>query len=156
MNIPLSEIEFRDVELDDINYIKNSWLLSCKESPEFSYVTNGIFFKNHADIVESLIQFSNIIILCSTQDTQVIFGYVVYDFVNGDLIIDWAAVKKSFRNMGIFSMMLERIYKDLELSLQHDQYYFTHLPSDTSKFILRSQFQKHKALFNPYLRSRYL
>lgn len=87
----------------DESFVFNSWLKSFKDSAMMTGVSSTIYFKEMHDVIKSIISDPNtsIIIACSNDDDETIFGYAVGQAVGAALILHWVYVKHTFRNFGI-------------------------------------------------------
>jgi len=96
----------------DINFIFNSWLKSYRNSDFAKSQCNAVYFENHKQIVTTLINKSLIVVACSPDDVNHVFGYVVYQFLPGNnLLVHYAYVKHTYRRMGIAKDFISKIRK---------------------------------------------
>jgi hypothetical protein len=128
---------------EDTNFILSSWLRSYRLSSQFAHrITDAIFYHYHQLIVQRILTRSKILIACLPDDPSVIIGYLVYEQYAEQPLIQYAYVKKPFRNEGVLTSLIEAAEIDLEQPAQ-----FSHM-TEASEAIAR---HFPKLTYNPYL-----
>lgn len=150
-----SQILMREAELDDFNYLKSTWMRSCRSNPEFMYLKDDYFYPHHGEVIRRMLMKSNVIILSFAEDPKVIIGFAIYSMDNIGLVFDWVYVKKTFRRMGVYSYVTDKIidYYNKEYR-ENRNYWFTHLPQRGYEFIAQREYKRLGLLYNPFLRER--
>ena len=97
---------------EDTNFIFNSWLKSYRSSDFAKNQCNAVFFENYKKIVSDIINRSMITMVCSPDDDNHLFGYVVFEYLPGNnLLVHYLYVKHTYRKNGIAKFLLEKIRK---------------------------------------------
>lgn len=90
----------RQANGDDISFIYATWLNSFREDSDRGYeCRKSIFFAEYNLVADRILEDLNteILVACSPENQNVIFGYLVYE----PGIIHYAYVKELFRKLGI-------------------------------------------------------
>ena len=134
------QIALRAALPTDLPFIYSSWLKSYRHSYFAKNITNTIYFKEHHDIIESLLDKSQIVIACDKHDQTQIFGYMVANFVDNIFTVHYLYVKHPYRKLGLGSTLL-RTMSDLKtLSC------YTHETSVAQRLAAKYNF-----VYHPYL-----
>jgi hypothetical protein len=126
-----SEITFRKYESEDENFIMSSLLRSYRDSVVNKDIPTKIYYDNQRSVTSKLLESADILVACSPDMSDQIYGYVVYEQPS---LLHYIYVKYTFRKFGIAKELLSRA----ELTTPT---IITHSPrSKTADFI-----------YNPYL-----
>ena len=136
-----SQVQIRSATEADVPFIFNSWLKSYKGSHAVKAISAPVYFDFHHRAIEKLLQRSQVLVLCSPDDSTQVFGYLVHESVESVPVVHYAYVKYAFRGMGLCSMLL----KQAGLEKQSGGFY-THETHSTLKLVNGSKF-----VYNPYL-----
>lgn len=136
-----SQVQIRTATEADIPFIFNSWLKSYRSSAFAKPISNPVYFDFQHKVIEKLLQRSQVFMLCSTQDSAQVYGYVVTEEVDGVKVLHYCYIKYAFRGMGLCSSLL----KHANLSKEQGGFY-THDTHATTKLLGKTKF-----VHNPYL-----
>jgi predicted nucleic-acid-binding protein len=97
---------YRDVETNDIRFIKTSMLRSMLDNPH----NKAISKESMVEVIDKLIETSEIKIICSDEDFDAIFGYAIYRRIAKDcLVLHGFLVKKQYQKLGLFGDFLDKV-----------------------------------------------
>ena len=102
------EIAFRAAIKDDIPYILNSWLNGYRPTTSKS-MPKSDYFAITEPLFKSILLRSGAIIACDPADPEFIFGFVVAERLQDELIIHWINTKHIYRKAGIAKAMFRYI-----------------------------------------------
>ena len=96
---------------DDLNFIYDSWLSSCRYDSPLGNCKNSIFFDNYRRIIDDVLSLDNthVFVACLTEDPHVILGYLACELPN---IIHYIFTKDAFRQFGIAKALVTHAFKD--------------------------------------------
>jgi len=134
-------ILYRPLAEEDRSFIYSSWLKSYRNGTGCRNVDNSIYFFNHHKVVESLLQRAKTIVCCNSDDPKVIYGYVVYEEVEGSFVLHYVYVKNIYRKLGLAKKMLAETKHDFNVLGC-----YTH---QTGVGIAKEE--KYNLLYHPYL-----
>lgn len=134
-------IQLRKPHKEDVPFIFSSWLHSYRSSLHTKNVVNTVYFGEHHDLLERIMNRSEAVIACNADDPNQIFGYIVYERIDNALVVHYIYVKQSFRKLGIGKTLLQSTGWQ-----KGDAFIFTH---DT--YISAKLAMKYRAMFNPYV-----
>ena len=115
------EIKIRNPSPEDIPFIYATWLNSyCHDSALGKSVRNSVFHKEYKEVIDRIIQNSQALIACHTDDPNVLFGYLIYS----DGVAHYSFVKEAFRRFGIAKELLKESNLDIEkMIVTHKTFY---------------------------------
>lgn len=95
--------DMRAPALEDLNFIRNSWLKSYRDNPAVSCVSTTVYYQRMHAILDNLIAdpATRCVIACDPGMPGQIFGYGVGELQGSDLYIHWVYTKHPFRNFGL-------------------------------------------------------
>ena len=137
-----SQVQIRTATEQDVPFIFNSWLRSYKASQRT--VTPAVYFDFQHKLVQSILQRSNVNMLCSPDDSQQLFGYLVHEVIDSVPVLHYGYIKHDFRQLGLMSVLL----KHAGVARDSGAYY-TH--ETNSIFKVRNSYKL--LVYNPYLAS---
>ena len=130
------------VPSQDFNFISNSWLEDYRRNSFFSHdIPNSIYYPNHTSVITKLIERSSVLLIVNPSDQNQIYGYIVFEFFLGDLIIHWIHVKDKFRKFHLATKLLSSITTPKETPI-----FASHMTKITKSLI-----KTYKITYNPYL-----
>lgn len=138
-----SQVHIRTATEKDIGFLFNSWLKSFKASPAVKSIPGAVYFDAHHKVIESIFKRAVVLVACSPQDPNQIFGYCCTEEVEGVQVLHYCYTKEAFRRMGLQALLLE------EAKLG-PSYFYTHYTKLFAEQIRRNNF---KAVYNPYLQT---
>lgn len=157
-------IIYRAPTQGDLNFILDSWLKSYRQSDFASFVPNKLYFEYHKLIVQDILKRSQILMISDPEDSNHVYGYVVFEQFNGYNILHYLYIKYTYRNLGFAKAALQVAFPDFlqtEIHLTHlDK---SHLrqskfdkQEDGSPAIYRQSFfmkkkDQYKLVYNPYM-----
>lgn len=102
----LGIIKYRAVNSEELSFIYSTWLKSYSISGANCFNDNHLYYKYQRMLIDKLLGQSSVLV--AEVDGEVL-GYIVFEIKTPFLMIHWAYVKKTFRGMGIYQAMLNRI-----------------------------------------------
>jgi hypothetical protein len=93
--------DLREMVEADRPFILSSWLKSYRNADTVVHVNNEDYYKGQADLINQLIDRSNVIIACDPEYPTSMFGYVIYE----DNVIHYIYCKFSFRRHGVATLL---------------------------------------------------
>lgn len=97
----------------DTNFIFNSWLKSYRSSAFAKDQCNTVFFDNYKRVIATIIDRSLISILCSPDDPNHLYGYIVYEDLPGqNLLVHYVYVKHTYRKSGLAKELIKSARKN--------------------------------------------
>jgi hypothetical protein len=124
---------------NDIPYIFSSWLKSYKAT--LPNVPTNIYYTQQHKVIEDILAKSQTIILCSSEDPDQIFSYVVFEATTEQTTIHWLNTKYSFRRLGFATQLLQLLPTDTPSFYSHQSRLSTLLAD------------KHNLSYNPFQES---
>lgn len=100
-NVKDTEVLLRPVGSNDFSFIFSSWLKSFKGSDRVKHLKDSEYYAVQKSIVKDLLETCDIIIACSPEDTDQVFGYIVYK----DSVVHYIYVKFFFRLFGLAKIL---------------------------------------------------
>lgn len=110
----------RPLSPNDIPFVFNSWLKSYRESPQVACIPNTVYYDKFHATIEQVMNDSAILVACSPEDPNLLYGYVVAELKDETLIFHWVYVKHPFRNFGLAKEMEKEI-----LTISHKNVAYT-------------------------------
>lgn len=136
-----AEIETRDAYLEDVPFIFATWLRSYRHASAFARkISNEVYFARHHMVIDLILKRagSKVSVAHPRGEPDVILGYVVSEKQpDGEDVVHYTYVKKSFRQMGVASAL----WKNLEKK----KWVFTHYTTDTDWVV-----RKYDLTYDPY------
>ncbi len=143
-NIPIA---IRDGVPEDVSFIFSSWLKSYRGGGGMlqRHVDNTIYFTEQHKLVERLLKRCVVKIATDPADPATIYGYIVYEHLDGILTMHYGYVKQTFRAMGVLRQLLK--------SFDHDWNgagLYTHSTIIAARLSL-----KYNLVYHPYILVNY-
>jgi GNAT superfamily N-acetyltransferase len=109
----IPKMKLRAPNLDDANFIFNSWLKSYRNSAFAKPQCNTVYYSNYKAIVNNLLERGLVLVACNEEDESQVFGYIVYeDLPNDNLLAHYIYVKHTYRKMGIAKRLISSVRKN--------------------------------------------
>lgn len=142
MNQLQNLVKYRNLKLNDINFIYSTWLKSYRQSPWAESMSNDIFFSQHKVLIDSIIArpTASVIVICNPEDEEQVYGYLVSEANLS--ILHFAYIKYNYRKLG----MMKSLLGQLGCSTTPSVTFITHLPRRFD--MLKTKFNLQ---YNPYL-----
>ena len=135
-------IEIREAYPSETNFIYNSWIKSGHRSRVYEMVAKEIYTLNQHDIITHVLARANVIVAQEHNKPENIYGYLVYQHVDGVLVVHYAYTKQIFRRLGILNSLLAATGFDKKASLG----FYTHSTKAAHDMEARLNL-----IYNPYL-----
>lgn len=100
-------IAVREIFPEEHNFVLNSWIKSGYRSKQMECVAKEIYTLNQHEVITSLLVRSNVLVAQELDKPENLYGYIVYDYIDGIFVLHYAYVKQFFRGLGVFRTMLE-------------------------------------------------
>lgn len=88
------------------NFIYNSWIKSGHRSRALDMVAKEIYTINQHDVITHFLARSSVIVAQEINRPESLYGYIVYQWLDGVFVCHYAYVKQYYRNIGIFKALL--------------------------------------------------
>lgn len=138
-------VEVRSLIETDLPFIFNSWLKAFRNSKFAAEVQQNVYFSEQHKLIEKLLGRCQTLIIGAANDPATVYGYVVYEYIQGIFVLHFAYVKHDFRTLGLF--------KELMKATKHD---FSTLGMYTHRirggYVLED---KYNLVYSPYLLINY-
>ncbi|MEZ0209216.1 MAG: hypothetical protein ACAH17_03525 [Candidatus Paceibacterota bacterium] len=134
-------IAIRDAQEGDIPFIFSSWLKSFRPGLVCRHVDNTIYYAEHHKVVEKILKRATCLVATDPADPATIYGYLVFERIDGILTIHYSYVKHTFRAMGVLRQLLK--------SFEHD---WNNAGLFTHSTILGARLSlKYNLVYHPYI-----
>jgi hypothetical protein len=105
-------IAAREALPEDLNFVFNSWLISFKQSKTLQNVEGAFYYQGQHNIIERCLRQSETLMLVDANKTEDIYGYIVYQQIDGIFTLHFAYIKHIYRGLGLFRHMLSLVRSD--------------------------------------------
>lgn len=137
----LEQVRLRPATEADVPFIFNSWLRCYRNSPNMRGCENPVFFQQHHILIEGLCRRSSILVACSAANVSVIYGYVVVETIENNMVVHFAYVKEIYRKLGLGAHLMSHFGWTKTTPI-----FATHRTFMTDQLA-----QKFPIVYNPYL-----
>lgn len=137
-------IEIRQALDIEHPFIYHSWIKSGQRSDATKLIAKEIYTLNQHDIITHILARANVIVAQELNKPESIYGYLVYQFVDGVFVVHYAYVKHAFRSLGILKSLLAAAGFDRNSNIG----FYTHVTKN-SHYVEA----KVNMFYNPYLLS---
>ena len=125
----------------DVSFLFSSWLKSYRDSKFGESITTTIYYTEHHKVVERLLKTCEVYVACNPKDQTELFGYICGERVENILVIHYAYVKHTYRQLGLGKMLLNQ---------------FSHTPDAAAIFTHNTKAadrlaKKFNFVYSPYL-----
>ncbi len=141
-----AEVYIRDAAEADLPLIFSSWLKSFRNGTFAKFIDNTIYFEQHHKVIEKLLKRSKVRVACSPTNPEDIFGYLVWEKMDGVFILHYGYTKHTFRNLGVFAQLMKDTGETFETSGLHTH---TTIPCTTLM-------PRYELIYHPYILINYL
>ena len=137
------KFRIRRVEKQDIPFILSSWLKSFWNAPAVRGMTKTLYFRHEREAAVRLIQQSSIVMAVNPEDGDEIYGYIVYEVVDGAYIMHYVYVKQAYRRKGLATNLIVRTIGDCEVA------FYSHRTAGSARLAnkYKLNYTPHMALF---------
>ena len=135
------KVYFRDAQPEDVSFIFNSWLKSYRNAKAVSHVPSSIYYTEHHKVLEKILKTCNVTIASNPMDKSQIYGYVVFEKIDGFNVFHYAYTKHPFRKMGIMNALVRTVHRDPSVGCL-----YTHDTAIGSRIA-----PKYNGVYHPYL-----
>lgn len=142
---PRLPVVIRDAVEADVPFIFNSWLKSFRNGSFPKGTDNSIYFTEQHKLIERLLKTCSVKIAADPKDPQNIFGYIVFEQIDGIWVFHYAYTKHSFRALGVA--------RELARSLDHD--FNTAAICSHHTFLAERICPKYNLIYHPYILINY-
>lgn len=132
--------QIRQATPEDFNFVANSYLKSYRTAPEAKAMVNDIYFPEYKTRLIHMASTGTILVACSNEDPDQIFGYIMVGEVGTYSILHYVYVKFPFRRLGIAKALTLAALPDIGNKLT----IVTHQPKNW-----RAVEDKYALLFQP-------
>lgn len=144
-------ILIRPYELDDQEFIFNSWLKSFRESPQCEHLNDKIYYSEHHRVIEGILDYATTLVAVNPDDPSHIMGYLVY--VPWPFVLHYCFTKSLFRKLGVQRKLLAHAMQQTLADSPHDELIiYSHWTFHVKKLLKNYPLQ----VYNPYLQQRRL
>jgi len=123
-------IIYRPPTPDDLTFIMSSWLKSYRNSDFANFLSNDVYYKSHAIVIQEILDRSNVAMIVDPQDPNHLYGYIVFENFKGSFVLHYIYIKYAYRNLGLCKDALQAAYPNF----RKKEFFITHL----DKTVLRS------------------
>lgn len=107
-------VELRRIKPKDRAFIFSSWLRSFRDAPFAKNISNTIYFEHHHELIERLLDESEVIIACDKNDPDTICGFICAQMIDGIFTIHYIYTKHTYRRLGIGEYLLNAFEHDTQ------------------------------------------
>jgi len=141
-NKPRLPIEIRKGYDHETNFIYNSWIKSGHRSRTHEIIAKELYTLNQHDVITHVLARANVIVAQELDKPESLYGYLVYQWLDGVFVVHYAYTKQVFRSLGVLSSLLQ--YAGFEP--QQSAGFYTH----TTK-AAHAIDTKLNLIYNPYI-----
>lgn len=139
-------ISIREANEGDLHFVFSSWLKSYRSSGwGCKFVDNTIYFTEQHKLVERLLKRCTTLIATDPADPATIYGYVVFEKIDGILVFHYCYTKHTFRAMGVLRQLLKSMDHDWNMAGL-----YTHMTKLFDRLSL-----KYNLVYHPYILVNY-
>lgn len=140
----LLSFQIRDAIALDVPFILATWKNRMRRVGERAYLTNSVYFHHEGGRIQKILMRTGVRVtcLCSQEDPNHLYGYVVHEMIGEAFVIHFAYVKQVYQGMGLMTLAIKRIYPRFML----EEVAITHIVPELVHKTLR-----YRLKFNPYL-----
>lgn len=136
-------MNFRDFKESDRDYITRSFLFSyLGSSSEAKRCNKDCYMVGQNKVINNLLDNNKCIVAADLQDSDLIYGFVIYEIAPTTDILHYCYIRKDFRNNGIVHLMIKQCQKNDILAISH-------LTDDIKPARLKKFW--NKVIYDPYL-----
>ncbi len=134
------ETYIREADPEDMPFVYSSWLKSLQ--PFMHQIDKRIFFKQHKNLIDSILRRSSVMISCNPHEKDQIFGYVVYE-PGSVVVMHYIYTKHTYRRLGIANELYDLVSMS---SKDNAPMIASHYSLALEEFLT-----KWDLIFNPYI-----
>ena len=139
-------IQQRKFKDSDRDFVTNSLIRSfLSGSSEARQIHKDSYLRAHNKTVNGLLDNCSCTIMCDSEDSDLIYGFMIYEQLKDYDVLHYIYVRKTFREKGLAHKMLEACKsKNGSVALSHK--------TDDFKPARLKKYWKDKIIYDPYLR----
>ena len=99
----------RPAKGNDVACITSNWLNTFRNAASSWGVPNTEYFYYEHKVLEWILPRSTTVIMCPEEDPDQIVGFMVYEKLEGALLVHWVHIKVDFRGRGLARGMVEAV-----------------------------------------------
>lgn len=99
-------LAFRQAGEQDVSFLFNSWMTSFRQAPSLQRVAQPFYFNGQHKLIERILAQSQVLLVVDKDTPHNIYSYIVYEKVEGVLVLHYAYTKQTFRKLGLFKKLL--------------------------------------------------
>lgn len=105
----MSDLIIRPMQIDDLPFVKSTWLRHYKDHSDFAKpIRNSLFFPRHSKIIDQILMRENTeaLIASHIDEPDVILGFLIHETQDVP-VIHYAYVVEKARGLGVGREMIE-------------------------------------------------
>lgn len=132
----------RSMQQGDRNFILNSWLKSFRNAPSVNGMENPAYFHEQSKVITELLDNCAVLMAVDPKDNDSIFGYLVYQWADGQFVIHYVYTKHTFRNKGVAQYLIHKA----GFALGETAAWYTHATKTSPRVAY-----KFRCIYNPFI-----
>jgi hypothetical protein len=125
---------------DDKPFVYDTFLKIFRQVEPNNFRHHTEYFDTQRAIIDTLFEKSQILLACSPEDPNYLYGYIIFDMVKKFLKLHWLHIKDPFRGNGMALDILKTVYP----STLHDIIVCSHYSR-----VYKSLKNKYKLQYDP-------
>lgn len=105
------DVYVREAKMDDLNFIKNSWIKSFEKY--MRSVPRPFYFAGQNKLAIQLLGKSRCYVAANPDNLEQIFGWILFEKLAGTEVMHYIYVKHPYRRYGIGSQLLKMMRSDV-------------------------------------------
>lgn len=146
------DILLRGPNPKDSSFLLDSWIREERDKFPNNLVDKAIFYEHYKEIVKVLISKSMVLLAVNPEDTDQIYGYLVFEKNFEIPIIHFLYVKLVFRENGIATQLIKSIFPNF----QTEKTIITHVPRARKDIPTKQSLIKFNLRYDPFIIQRRL
>lgn len=118
----------REATAADHNYILSSFLTSYYQFSPCKFAAGALYYQQQGEIIKFLLGSCQVQVACFPEDPTEIAGYIMYQYIDNNLIIHYVYVREPYRKQKLAQDMIMSLINDVDLIVAtHYPYNFVSL-----------------------------
>ena len=140
-------IQKRQFKESDRDYVVRSTLYSfLNGSEEAKRIHKDSYMRAHNKTINGLLDNCECVIMCDSEDSDLIYGFAIYEKLKDYDVLHYIYVRKDFRTKGVAHKMLDH------MKSSNDSLAMSHLTDDFKPAKLK-KYWPGKIIYDPYIRA---
>ena len=135
-------VEIREAYPSETNFIYHSWIKSGFRSRVYEMIAKEIYTNAQHDVITHVLARANVIVAQELNKPENIYGYLIYQYVDGVFVVHYAYTKQIFRRLGVLASLLKAAGFDSKSNMG----FYTH--STKAAYDIETRLNM---FYNPYL-----